>query len=310
MKKTIKVNYYNGTFNGKYTAEIPAFFRFMKDCNIEISENPDFVLYREGGSKSVFNLPINVVRIFYTGENIRPNFNECDYALTHDCFYNERHFRLPESRHWIGDWALEPRNAEKLMNSKTKFCNFVYSNANAKERIDFFNLLSKYKKVDSGGKLFNNLGYFVGDKMEFLNQYKFTIAFENSSFPGYSTEKLIQPLMMGSIPIYWGDTQAANDYNPDCFINVHNYKSFDDVVKEIIRIDNDDQLWRKYIEAPVFKDNRIPDYFSNEKISQFFNSIFEKKKHQISPIKKFIKFLLYYLKVLTKNIFMRKKISL
>ena len=45
--------------------------------NIELSENPDYVFY------SVFSneylLYPNAVRVFFTGENIAPDFQMCDY---------------------------------------------------------------------------------------------------------------------------------------------------------------------------------------------------------------------------------------
>src|SRR5207249_8371440 len=42
-------------------------------------------------------------------------------------------------------------------------------------------------------------------KRAFISQYKFTIAFENSSYPGYHTEKILDPMMVDSLPIYWGN---------------------------------------------------------------------------------------------------------
>ncbi len=59
-----------------------------------------------------------------------------------------------------------------------------------KVRNNFFLKISKYKKVDSGGLALNNIGYIVKNKLEFIKDYKFTIAFENSSYSGYTTEKI------------------------------------------------------------------------------------------------------------------------
>jgi hypothetical protein len=36
-----------------------------------------------------------------------------------------------------------------------------------------------------------------------LSSFAFTLAVENSEDEGYSTEKLWQPLLAGSIPVYW-----------------------------------------------------------------------------------------------------------
>ncbi len=43
------------------------------------------------------------------------------------------------------------------------------------------------------------------DKVEAHKRYKFSIIVENVKFPGYFTEKIIDSIMMGAIPIYWGD---------------------------------------------------------------------------------------------------------
>ena len=39
---------------------------------------------------------------------------------------------------------------------------------------------------------------------QLFKKYKFNICFENSSTPGYVTEKIIQSMYVNSIPIYWG----------------------------------------------------------------------------------------------------------
>ena len=60
-----------------------------------------------------------------------------------------------------------PPDFEKIRREKTEFCNFVFSNPNAHLRNNLFSKLSQYKRVDSGGKAYNNIGYFVGDKLDF-----------------------------------------------------------------------------------------------------------------------------------------------
>lgn len=39
---------------------------------------------------------------------------------------------------------------------------------------------------------------------EFAARYKFTLAFENADCEDYITEKLWRPLIVGSVPIYYG----------------------------------------------------------------------------------------------------------
>ena len=56
-----------------------------------------------------------------------------------------------------------------------------------------------------------------------MRDYKFVIAFENSSFPGYNTEKLTHAIEADSLPIYWGDPQIGRSYNVRRFVNAHDY---------------------------------------------------------------------------------------
>jgi len=55
-------------------------------------DKPDFLLYSCFGYDY---LKYNCIRIFYAGENVRPNFDECDYAFSFDYPITERNFRLP-----------------------------------------------------------------------------------------------------------------------------------------------------------------------------------------------------------------------
>ena len=48
--------------------------------------------------------------------------------------------------------------------------------------------------------------------MDYYKHSKFVLAFENSSSPGYCTEKLFHAKVAGAIPIYWGDPLVMNDF--------------------------------------------------------------------------------------------------
>jgi alpha(1,3/1,4) fucosyltransferase len=255
--------------------------------DITYSDRPDFLIYGDAGTGEHLEYPPDTIRIFITGENIGPNWSEADYALTHERIYSERHWRVPLHRHWYDTTCTRPVRDFAIVKSRVhRFCNFIYSNANAPERIEFFDRLSRYRRVDSGGSVRNNLSYRVDDKLEFIRHSKFTIAFENESHEGYATEKIIQPLLEGSIPIYWGDPTIELDFNPDCFINVHRFNSFDDVVQHVARVDADDVLWKQYVTAPIFRHGTMPIELSDEALVGFFRRIFSSRKHRVSKPQK------------------------
>ncbi|PAF45155.1 glycosyltransferase family 10 [Helicobacter sp. 11S02596-1] len=188
-----------------------------KKYNVIEDENPDYLLYSVFGCK---HAQYDCVKIFYTGENICPDFNACDYAIGfYHIDFEDRYLRYP--LYFLYEKDLERalhKHETPAKENKTKFCNYIYSHSNgSKLREEFFDLLSQYKKVDSAGSYRNNIGGalpivggdFATSKYTFCKDYKFSIAFENSSTHGYTTEKIIQAFGAGTIPIYWGDETIA-----------------------------------------------------------------------------------------------------
>ena len=110
--------------------------------------------------------------------------------------------------------------------------------------------------------------------LEFLQGYKFTIAFENSSYPGYTTEKIAEALTTNTIPIYWGNPLIARDFNPDSFINCHDFGDFDEVIDHVIKVDKDDALYHKYISAPAFANGTDNEFVNSDNLKRQFEKIF------------------------------------
>lgn len=280
MRKKIKINF-SDFWHGDTEADKknnPLFKLLSKKFELELSNKPDFLIYSAKGRK--FN-DYDCIRIFYTAENVRPNFDECDYAFSFDYPLTDRNYRLPlyKFRYDLRKLTAE-KDVENILKNKTKFCNFVFSNRKTKTRIDFFEALSRYKKVDSGGQVLNNLGYLVKDKAEFLKPYKFTIAFENSSYPGYTTEKILDAMIANTVPIYWGNPLVHQDFNPKSFINCHEFDSFDKVIEKVVELDNDNELYKQYLAAPYFPNNTINEYLDDDAILDRFEFIFNNRAHR------------------------------
>ena len=258
---------------------------FSKKYDLEISDNPDLVFYssmalHEGGE----HLKHKCLKVFVTSEPERPDFRICDYSFHWDDT-DERNFHLPY-------YAVHPYfeqlrtkqfkgEVKKFrQHDKSRFCAFVVSNPKNKERIEFCKKLMAYKKVDCAGKVLNNmprLEPFWKKEVAFFKRYKFTIAFESSSMTNYTTEKNYRPLLVGSIPIYQGNPRIAEHFNPEAFINCHDYDNFDQVIKRVIEVDNDDALYQKYVNAPAIlkgsKAYAITEKAIMERLDKIVNSI-------------------------------------
>jgi alpha(1,3/1,4) fucosyltransferase len=246
------------------------------------SDEPDYLFYAiyppfEHGLNARYD---RCIKILWTPENIVPDYRACDYALSFEYSNDPRNLRWPLYVTCLRSYLkslIQPTNLDvnALLASKTKFCNFVYSDPRPQERLKFMKLLSKYKRVDSGGMIENNLGYKVADKLKFISEYKFTIAFENTSHDGYVTEKIVEPLSVHSVPIYWGSPRITDDFEPGCFVNCHDHASLEEVVERIVTLDRDDSLFTQYLGAPRFKNNTPNIYCQPDYLIQFLAKIFQ-----------------------------------
>jgi len=85
------------------------------------------------------------------------------------------------------------------------------------------------------------------EKLSVLNRYKFAICFENSSFPGYITEKILDCFMAGCIPIYLGAPDIGNFIPERAFIDFRRFESYRKLEKYLMSID--EQQANNYLEA-------------------------------------------------------------
>ena len=236
MKKHIRIRFVD--FWDDFVPENNIFHQILSQpYEIKLSDTPDYIFCSVFGEE---HLRYNCVKIFYTGENQCPDFNLYDYAIGFEHLtMGDRYMRLPIyylNRYQKFFRLMQEKHAKPLP-AKSGFCSFVYSNDRASAvREQFFTQLSTYKNVSSGGRYRNNIGGPVEDKLAFELQHKFSFSFENSSYPGYCTEKLVQSFAAQTVPIYWGDPTAADTFNEEAFINCNRYSSWDEVLEAIKRI--------------------------------------------------------------------------
>ena len=294
QKKTIKIKF--SGMGGKFDPQNNFISNILKKYyTVELSDNPDYLIYSVNSSDY---LKYNCVRIFYTAENIVPDFNICDYAIGfHYMDFGDRYCRYPlymvdGFKAYSGDdYASDLIRAQHKQEvsqdyTKTDFCSFVYSNGDAaicREKI--FDALSNYKKVNSGGRYRNNIGGPVVSKLEFQKKHRFVIAFENSTTPGYATEKIVHAFAAGSVPIYWGNPDITKEFNAGSFINCHDFglkadgddNVIQEIVSKIIELDQNENEYKKMLATPAFADS---NYVSNvqKTFEEFLLNIFSQSK--------------------------------
>ena len=125
--------------------------------------------------------------------------------------------------------------------------------------------------------MLNNLGSRVpmGKKVEFLKPYKFTIAYENRARLGYTTEKIAEPMLADSVPIYWGNRGVDLDFNPSSFVNWHSFGDDDQLIDYIVQLDRCDDLYLDLLRQPWYHNNVANRYIAEEIVLDWFARIIE-----------------------------------
>lgn len=271
--------------------------RFVWDEN-----DPDYVIATEHiyTKKKYFNMfkkyykKSSAVFIFHGGEAIYPDMNIFDYAIVYSekMTDGDRIIKMPAEKFFhrnneLGKNKLTEDEAQESLKEK-KFCNFIYSNPKAHPfRDELFYAVSSYKKVDSLGAHLNNTSVrptrsnedWYNLSIEQKSGYKFTIACENALFEGYTSEKIMGTFKAHSIPIYFGNPYVAENFNPEAFINCHDYNSIDEVVTRVKEIDEDDKLWIKMVTSPWKTEDQENKYVEHiDEYNKFINNIFAQDK--------------------------------
>lgn len=258
----------------------------QKKYEVEISDAPEFLFYGPYGSgREHYGYP-DAVKICLCSEGILPDFNECDYGI------GSFPMKIAGGRYLQVPYVAPSdklRYKEDVDSSllKRKFCNFIYSNPNRGEgailRKKFCQELMKYKNVDCPGWVLNNMKNVITErsargwreaKIEFMRDYKFTISFENVKQAGMTSEKLSDPFLAQSIPIYWGDPEAEKIYRPEAYIDCTCLKTIQEMVERVIEIDTNEELYMKMLSENAIQ----PDYDWNWESSrdEFIYDIIEK----------------------------------
>lgn len=231
------------------------------------------------------------------------------WALGYNKFEHERYLRQPsgvldvwtlfdESR--LVDsphsWLTKKRNFDLISKRNIGFCSITQA-SNNEFRGQVFDKLSEYKEVTSSGPWRQNLhgndalnkyqwqnsiyngridGLTYREKIGFFEKYKFNISIHYTNTDYILQEKIYHAFFSGAIPIFFGNKYILEEgFNPESFINLHNFTDLNDFLALVKEIDNNESLYRQYIETPIFVDNKLPEYYDFDYTLSFLEKIVE-----------------------------------
>lgn len=117
-------------------------------------------------------------------------------------------------------------------------------------RVAYAAELMQHVQVDSFGDVLRNRPQRIGGgnaRIDLYRRYKFTLAFENSDCPDYVTEKLFDPLIAGSVPVYRG-TESVTGLapHPHCYIDARDFSSPAELGRYLTHLDAHDDEYQAF----------------------------------------------------------------
>ena len=132
-----------------------------------------------------------------------------------------------------------------LNQNKINLANFLIQN---KHQSDHISQYSNFLK--------NSSCYHSKELLTLFSNYKFIACFENSSTPGYITEKIFNVFFSKSIPIYDGAPDLQNFINPKSYIRLDS-----NILRNIEIIGNNKELYNEMLNS-----KKIQPKYENIKI--------------------------------------------
>jgi hypothetical protein len=276
-------------FENKSDANHVGFFEYLfsytglRNCEITKDLSKANILLEAGKPDSTLRSVKHwKYKINFIGEPDLPNAKDYDLVLT-SVKSDGNIVDLPLVVMYIHCNNFLPliQNRCKITTPARAFCTFIVSNPKCAIRNKLFNRLNEYKKVSSMGRYANNTGgvlhapYWSQTYFNVIAGHKFMICGENTKMTTYSTEKIANPYIAGTIPIYWGSHNIKNIFNKDSmlFLEDETEESFNKLISKVIELDEDDDKYLEFINRPAFNQHTDAFWRSNYTMDALGNNI-------------------------------------
>lgn len=157
-----------------------------------------------------------------------------------------------------GGTFIKNEDIKLNFSQKTKNCSLILSGKRELEGHQLRHLIAYNSKgIDLFG--WGSPSGHMTYKLPALQNYKFSITIENTRAPHYFTEKLIDCLLTGCIPIYWGATNIDKYFNIDGFVIFNDYN-------DLVKIKLNPDLYAKKQAAIKENFNLAQKYISSDDV--------------------------------------------
>ena len=160
-------------------------------------------------------------------EIIKKHNNDFKYVFTHE----KSLIDLGDNFKFIpfgGCW-IEPE--DRKLHPKNKLVSIIASNKFQLEghKIRHHIIATNKEKLDIFGNGYN----YITKKIEGLGDYKFSVVIENCKRDYWFTEKLIDCLITGTVPIYWGCPSIGDFFDTRGFIIIDDVDNISKILNDL-----------------------------------------------------------------------------
>ena len=147
------------------------------------------------------------------------------FCYREDLIKSHPHKFLPNSP---GGSLIKDSNISLYSNLKNKKCSMILSGKRAFPGHILRHQIQRAAGTKSGIDFYGwgSSSGFIPDKIVALKEYMFHVVIENIISPYYFTEKLIDCLVTGCIPIYYGASNIDKYFNTEGFITFSSFEEF------------------------------------------------------------------------------------
>ena len=109
----------------------------------------------------------------------------------------------------------------------------------------------------------------IDDKSGCYHKYRFALCYENiEGLKGYITEKLLDCLVSGIVPVYAGSTDVSEYVPEECFIRLRDFDDYYELYDYISVMD--EETYNSFLEsADAFLKSAKSDYFSGSRYARY-----------------------------------------
>jgi hypothetical protein len=107
-----------------------------------------------------------------------------------------------------------------------------------------------------------------GNKIDKLAEYRFSICYDNTIFPGYITEKIFDCFYAGCVPVYLGAPDISDYIPKECFIDKRKFSNYKDLDRFLLQVGPVE--FEGYHQA-------ISDFLNSKAFEPFYQEYFARK---------------------------------